>query len=55
MDILSTRYDTMDEKTRIEKDIDMFKENHKKISQSNIDQRQNKIIELASQYFEDTI
>ena len=45
----------MDEKTRIEKDIDMFKENHKKINQSNIDQRQNKIIELASQYYEDSI
>lgn len=45
----------MDEKTRIEKDIVLFKENHKNIKQRDMNQRQNKIIELASQYYEDTI
>ncbi len=45
----------MDEKTRIEKDIVLFKENHKNIKQRDLNQGQNKIIELASQYYEDSI
>ena len=44
----------MNEKTRIEKDIVMFEENLKKIQQSDIDEKQSKIIELSSQYYEDT-
>ena len=43
----------MNEKTRIEKDIVMFEENLKKIQQSDIDEKQSKIIELSSQYCED--
>ena len=40
----------MDEKTRIEKDIVMFEENLKKIN----DKQKNKIIELATQYYQDS-
>ena len=41
----------MDEKTRIEKDIIMFEENLKKINEK---QKDNKIIELATQYYQDS-
>jgi hypothetical protein len=43
--------DTMDEKTRIQKDITMFEENIKKTKTTKNNQ---KIIELATQYFEDS-
>jgi len=43
----------MDEKTRIEKDIVMFEENLQKMQQRGTDGEQNKIVELASQYYED--
>ena len=41
----------MDEKTRIQKDITMFEENIKKTKTTNDNQ---KTIELATQYFEDS-
>jgi hypothetical protein len=41
----------MDEKTRIQKDITMFEENVKKTKTTKNNQ---KIIELATQYFEDS-
>jgi hypothetical protein len=41
----------MDEKTRIQKDIAMFEENVKKTKTTKNNQ---KIIELATQYFEDS-
>jgi hypothetical protein len=41
----------MDEKTRIQKDITMFEENIKKTKTTKNNQ---KIIELATQYFEDS-
>jgi len=44
----------MDEKTRIKKDIVMFEENLQKMQQRGIDGEQNKIVELASQYYKDT-
>lgn len=44
----------MDKKTRIKKDIVMFEENLQKIQQRGVDGEQNKIVELASQYYEDT-
>ncbi len=44
----------MDDKTRIKKDIVMFEENLQKIQQRGVDGEQNKIVELASQYYEDT-
>ena len=43
----------MDEKTRINKDIVMFEENIQKINEDNIDNVSKKIIELASQYYND--
>jgi len=43
----------MDEKTRIEKDIVMFEENLQQINQDNINDQQKKILELATQYYED--
>ncbi len=44
----------MDESTRIKKDIKMFEENIKKIKQKKLNESQEKTIELASQYYEDT-
>ena len=45
----------MNEKTRIEKDIVMFENNLKELSEKNFDgERINKIVELASQYYEDS-
>jgi len=44
----------MDEKTRVEKDIVMFEENIKQINEKTITDSQKKILELASQYYEDT-
>jgi len=43
----------MDEKERIEKDIIMFEENLKKLNDKNF-KLHNKIVELATQYFEDS-
>ena len=43
----------MDEKTRIEKDIVMFEDNIQKIGNKS-KQENNKIIELAKQYYEDS-
>jgi hypothetical protein len=44
----------MDEKTRVQKDIVMFEENIKQINEKTITDSQKKILELASQYYEDT-
>ena len=44
----------MDEKERIEKDIIMFEENLKKLNDKNFKLHNNKIVELATQYFEDS-
>jgi hypothetical protein len=44
----------MDDATRIKKDIKMFEENIKKIKQKKLNKSQEKTIELASQYYEDT-
>jgi len=44
----------MDEKERIEKDIIMFEENLKKLNDKNFKLQNNKIVELATQYFEDS-
>lgn len=43
----------MDEKTRIEKDIAMFEENIQKVNDKTKSQN-NKILDLASQYYEDS-
>ena len=44
---------TMDDKTRIEKDIVMFEDNIQKLCNKS-KQENNKIIELAKQYYEDS-
>jgi len=44
----------MNEKTRVEKDIIMFEENSKKTSEITVSDEQKKIMELATQYYEDT-
>ena len=44
----------MDEKTRIEKDIVMFKENLLKLKNKKLTNSQEKTIELAKQYCEDS-
>jgi hypothetical protein len=44
----------MDEKTRIEKDITMFEENIKKIKKETLDEVEEKILELAGQYYKDS-
>lgn len=44
----------MDEKTRIEKDIIMFEENLQKIKEEDLRDVYKKIIELASQYYDDS-
>jgi uncharacterized protein len=44
----------MNEKTRIEKDIVMFEENINHIHEKTLTDPQKKIIELASQYYQDT-
>jgi hypothetical protein len=44
----------MNNKTRIEKDIKMFEGNIEKTKNINFTNSQKKIIELASQYYEDT-
>ncbi|HIH28561.1 MAG TPA: DUF357 domain-containing protein [Thermoplasmata archaeon] len=43
----------MDEKTRIQKDIVMFEENIKQLKQTTLTEKQKKIIELATQYYQD--
>ena len=44
----------MDEQTRIKKDIVMFEQNILKTKDKKLTDPENKIIELASQYFEDS-
>ena len=44
----------MDEKTRIKKDIVMFEENIQGLNKDKIKISEQKTIELASQYFEDS-
>lgn len=44
----------MDEKTRVAKDIVMFEENIKQINRNTLTGSQKKILELATQYYEDT-
>lgn len=44
----------MDEQTRIKKDIVMFEENITKTEEIDLTDSQQKTIELASQYFEDS-
>ena len=43
----------MDEKTRIKKDLIMFEENLQKIRQKELDDIQEEMVELATQYYED--
>ena len=43
----------MDDKTRIEKDIVMFEENIQKVTEK-VKSQNNKILELATQYYEDS-
>ena len=43
----------MDEKTRIQKDIAMFEQNRNKLDAENISPNQQKICELAEQYYND--
>lgn len=43
----------MNEKTRIQKDITMFAENLELLKGKNLDTQQKKIVELASQYYND--
>ncbi|MCK5031741.1 MAG: DUF357 domain-containing protein [Thermoplasmatales archaeon] len=44
----------MNEKTRIEKDIVMFEENLQKLNDKTSKLQNNKIVELAAQYYEDS-
>jgi len=44
----------MDEKTRIEKDIVMFEENLQQLNDKTSKLHNNKIVELATQYYEDS-
>jgi hypothetical protein len=44
----------MNQKERVEKDIVMFEDNIKKINEKNIEQVKIKIIESASQYYDDS-
>jgi hypothetical protein len=44
----------MDQKTRVQKDIVMFEQNITPIHKKTLTKHQKKIIELASQYYEDT-
>jgi hypothetical protein len=44
----------MDEKTRVQKDIVMFEENIKQIDEKKLTDSQRKILELSTQYFQDT-
>jgi len=44
----------MNEKTRIEKDIVMFEENLQKLNNKTSKLHNNKIVELATQYYEDS-
>jgi hypothetical protein len=44
----------MDEKTRIQKDIEMFEKNITHITTETLTTDQKKIVDLATQYYEDT-
>jgi len=44
----------MDEKTRIQKDVVMFEENIGKTKNLELSEKQKEIIELATQYYQDT-
>jgi uncharacterized protein len=46
--------ETMDEKTRVQKDIVMFEQNIHRLDKKTLTDRQKKIMELATQYYEDT-
>ena len=46
--------ETMDEKTRVQKDIVMFEQNITNINKNILTEPQKKIMELAAQYYEDT-
>ena len=43
----------MDEKTRIQKDITMFAENFKLVQEKTLNEPEKKIVELATQYYQD--
>ena len=45
---------TMAEKIRIQKDITLFEKNLQKIKKETINKQQIKLVELASQYYEDS-
>jgi hypothetical protein len=45
---------TMDEKTRVQKDIVMFEENSRKLHDISLSTSQKKTYELATQYYQDT-
>jgi len=45
----------MDEKTRIEKDIVMFEENLPLLDDKKLDDSKLKVVELATQYYQDSI
>jgi len=44
----------MDDKNRIKKDIDMFEENIPMLKDKKLTEAQEKTVELAKQYYEDT-
>ena len=44
----------MDEKTRIQKDVVMFEETIEKTKNLELSEKQKEIIELATQYYQDT-
>ncbi len=44
----------LDEKTRIQKDIVMFEENIPQLKKLTLSDSENKTVELASQYYEDS-
>jgi len=44
----------MDEKTRIEKDIVMFQENITKLEKLKLNEKQESVVQLAKQYYEDS-
>jgi hypothetical protein len=46
--------ESMDERTRVQKDIVMFEENSTQINDKELTEKQRKILELATQYYEDT-
>ena len=43
----------MDEQTRIQKDVVMFEQNREQIAKKHLSSRELKILELATQYYQD--